>query len=354
MLKETKTARFDGQRFYLGMDVHKANWRVTIRFNDMRLKTFSMNPSPTELHRYMRGHYPGGVYHSVYEAGYCGFWIHREMTRLGFKNIIVNPADVPSTHKEKDRKDDPIDSNKLSRELANNSLGSIYVPDEQQESVRSIARLHRQYSQRSVQIKNRIKSFLNFVGHPIPEGYEKGHWSFRYLTMLKELQFKETMNRVVLDEHLDELHHIRKKQLSILHEIRKISKEVPTVLLLRTIPGVGLITAFILFTELIDIRRFLTFDDLCSFVGLVPSVAKSDKTIHVNGISQRHNKFLRYLIVEAAWMATRKDPALTAAFNDLSKRMSKSRAILRIAKKLLNRIRHVWLHQRPYVLAVVE
>lgn len=354
MVKETKTVQFDGQSFYLGLDVHKANWRVTVRFNGMQLKTFSMNPSPAELHRFMRGRYPGGVYHTVYEAGYCGFWIHREMIRLGFKNIIVNPADVPSMHKEKDRKDDPIDSNKLSRELANNSLGGIYVPDEQQEAMRSVSRLHRQYSQRSVQVKNRIKSFLNFVGQPIPDGYEKGHWSFRYLTMLKELQFKEIMNRVVLDEHLDELHHIRAKQLSIVRRIREISREVPTLSLLRTVPGVGLITAFILFTELVDIRRFPTFDDLSSFVGLVPSIAKSDKTIRVNGISKRHNKFLRYLIVEAAWVATRKDPALTLGLNELSKRMPKARAILRIAKKLLSRIRHVWLHQKPYVLAIVE
>jgi transposase len=354
MMKETKTAQFNGQHFYIGVDVHKSNWRVTIRLSGLQLRTFSMNPSPTELHRYLRNNYPGGEYHTVYEAGYCGFWIHRELTRLGIKNVVVNPADVPSTHKEKDRKDDPIDSNKLSRELSNNSLGSIYVPDEKKEAIRSVSRLSRQYSQRSTQIKNRIKSFLNFVGQPIPEGYEKEHWTFRYITMLQELQFKEPENRIVLDEQLNELIHIRAKRLSILRKMRAISKEQPNISLLRTIPGVGFITAFTLFAELIDIHRFKKFDDLCSYVGLVPSIQRSDQTIHVNGISQRHNKYLRYLIVEAAWVATRKDPALTATFCELIKRMGKSKAIIRIAKKLLNRIRHVWLHQQEYVLAVVE
>ena len=33
-------------------------------------------------------------YHSVYEAGFCGFWIHWELTNLGIHNIVVNPAIV--------------------------------------------------------------------------------------------------------------------------------------------------------------------------------------------------------------------------------------------------------------------
>jgi transposase len=41
-------------------------------------------------------HYPGASYHSVYEAGFCGFWIHRELQAHGVHNIVVNPADVPT------------------------------------------------------------------------------------------------------------------------------------------------------------------------------------------------------------------------------------------------------------------
>jgi transposase len=53
--------------------------------------------------------YPGGNYHSVYEAGFCGYWIDRELKRYGFNNIVINPADVPSTQKEKSTKTEPVE-----------------------------------------------------------------------------------------------------------------------------------------------------------------------------------------------------------------------------------------------------
>ena len=63
-----------GSHFFIGTDTHLKNWRVTTRLNNIELKTLSMNPSPDELVNYLRKKYPGGIYHIVYEAGFCGFW----------------------------------------------------------------------------------------------------------------------------------------------------------------------------------------------------------------------------------------------------------------------------------------
>lgn len=354
MLSETKKVQFKNQVFSIGIDTHKRDWRVSIRCNRICLKTFAMNPSPEELHQYMTRNYPGGRYESVYEAGFSGYWIHREMTRLGFSNMIVNPADVPTSHKEQDRKSDPIDSRKLARELENNSLHGIYVVNEEQEALRSFSRLYRQYTKRGVQIKNRIRGFLNFVGYKMAEDIETRHWSARFIAMLKDISFQESLNRTVLDTHVEELEHVRGKQLWLLRELRELSKRSKIIKLLRTIPGIGTITSFVLYAELVDITRFKKLDHLCGFVGLVPSTSTSGEKEQNNGLSNRHNRFLRSLLIESAWIAVRNDPALTAAYNELTKRMPKQRAIIRIAKKLLNRIRYVWLHQKEYVTAVVE
>jgi len=99
----------------------------------------------------MTSHYPGGRYVSVYEAGFCGFWIHRELTKLAFENIIVNPSDVPSTNKERDRKPDLIDNGKPSRERAHNSLTGIFVPDVHEEALRCLTRLYKQNTRRTTQ-----------------------------------------------------------------------------------------------------------------------------------------------------------------------------------------------------------
>jgi transposase len=88
-------------------------------------------------------------------------------------------------------------------------------------------------------------------------------------------------------------------------------------------------------------------------VGLVPAeYVSGDKCITL-GLTNRRNRYLREMLIEAAWVAKRRDPALTMAYNKLVQRMDPNEAIIRIAKKLLRRIRGVWKNRRPYVLGVV-
>jgi hypothetical protein len=60
------------------------------------------------------------------------------------------------------------------------------------------------------------------------------------------------------------------------------------------------------------------------------------------------------LLVECAWRAIGSDPALTAAYAEFTKKMTKQQAIIKIARKLLNRIRYVWLNEKMYVTGVVK
>ena len=109
----------------------------------------------------------------------------------------------------------------------------------------------------------------------------------------------------------------------------------------------------ILLTEIIDINRFKSLDHLASYVGLVPGEDSSGETERVTSISPRRNSHLRVLLIECSWVAVRKDPALLMAFSKLTKRMPENRAIIRIARKLLNRIRYVLKNQEPYEIAIV-
>ena len=115
--QNSNTISFKGKHFFVGFDVHKTRWVVTIRHSGMHLKTFSMDPYPEGLKNYLEKNYPEGIYHLVYEVGFCGFWIYRRFKHLGVDCLVINPADVPTAHKEKERKSDPVDSRKLAREL---------------------------------------------------------------------------------------------------------------------------------------------------------------------------------------------------------------------------------------------
>jgi transposase len=353
MVTKSNQLDFAGKRFFIGIDVHKKNWTVTIQLEQLVLKTFSINPSPQELYAYMRKNYSGGTWISVYEAGYSGFWIHRELCKLGFKNIVVNPADVPTTNKEKDRKDDPIDSRKLCREVSKGSLCGIYIPDHHHEALRVLSRTFRQYTVNSTRTKNWIKSLLSFLG--VDPGIDaKKYWSAASIQKLYELKLSEAPNEFVLRGYIDELKHVRQQKLSLLRQIRVESRTIPTIKILRSVPGLGLINSFTLYSELVSMERFSDLDHLASMVGLVPSTASSsDKTV-TRGLTHRQSGNLRSVLIEAAWVAARMDPALTHCFAGLCTRMTKTRAIVHIAKKLLNRIRCVWIRQEPYVVGTIE
>ena len=340
---------------YVGIDVHKKKWVVTIRAEGLELKTFAMNPSPKELAGHLKKQYPGWTYSSVYEAGFCGFWIHRQLLGFGVNNRVVHAADVPTTNKEKVHKRDPRDSRKLARELEKGELRAIYVPKVEDQELRSLCRLRYRSSQQGTRLKNRIKSHLHYFGIYLSEAAVSRHWSAAYIRHLQGLCAEVTASSTCLRILLDELHEQRRRQCEIVGALRTFasnSKYGETIRHLMSIPGIGFITAVILVTEIIDIDRFQNLDHLAAFVGLVPATRSSGDSEQVLGLSPRKNIFLKYILIEAAWIAVRKDPALLAAFNKLCTRMHRADAIVRIARKLLNRIRYVWKHQTAYVPSV--
>jgi transposase len=348
---------FINQHFFVGIDVHLKQWKVTIRSTGIELKTFSMNPSPQELLQYLQKHYPGGTYHLVYEAGFCGFWIQRSFTELGIQCIVVHPADTPTTAKEKAYKTDPVDSRKLARELENGSLKAIYVPQVASEQLRSLMRLRFRLVQQQTRTKNRIKGFLRVNGISIPAVHlTNPRWSGAFLLWLKSVHPASNAGGFTLDNLILQLEQTRLNLAGVLRQLRReaTSKNLAsTIEAINTAPGVAFITTMTLVTEIIDVRRFSRFEHLCSFVGLVPSVYSSGDTTYTRGMSFRHNQYLRPLLIEAAWTAVRKDPAMTLRFNELCRTMSKQMAIIRIAKKLLRRIFHLWKQQDRYAYALV-
>ena len=353
-----KKVDYSNQNIYVGLDTHKKDWKVTINLEDRRLVTYSMEPNPQQLIIHLKKNYPNGNYYSAYEASYCGFWIHRDLINGGIKNIVVNAADIPTTHKEKDQKDDRRDSKKLARELYNKSLVGIRIPAEEEEAIRSLRRLRSQLRKDRTKKKTQIKSLLNYNGIIFPESINEKYWGKKFINYLRTIKFKYPATKIVLNMFIDNLLYLETQIAKVVEELEKYSKEdkkaQKIVPLLMTIPGIGFITAMSFYTEIMDINRFKTLDELCSFVGLVPSTRSSGSREVVSGITNRQNVYLRNPIIEAAWIASRIDPALALKYAQLKVRMKSQVAIIRIAKKLLNRIMTVWKNEIPYSLSVVE
>jgi transposase len=119
-----------------------------------------MNPSPERLADYLKKNYPDAEYRSVYEAGFSGFEAHRALCSLGIYNIVINPADVPTTGRDREYKNDSADCKKLAMALESGMLEPVYIPSREQLGLRNLVRRENQVVKDIVRVKNRIKGHL--------------------------------------------------------------------------------------------------------------------------------------------------------------------------------------------------
>lgn len=341
------------EEIYVGIDVHKKSWSVSIMSDYTELKSFSQPPEPKVLSDYLHKHFPNASYKSAYESGFSGFWTHRELETLGIKNIVVNPSDIPTTDKEKRQKRDAIDCRKIARSLRSQVLKGIYVPEEVIDQDKALLRSRQKLVSDIKRCKNRIKSQLLYWGVKIPEQLDTPYWSKGFRNWLRELSFENYSASLLLEVYIEELVGIetQKKKLEkqLIHLSETRYKQVHGWL--RSIPGIGILGAMTLITEIKDIHRFSNLDQLHSFVGLIPNVNSSSERETVGGMTQRHNHYLRPILVQCAWISIKKDPVLFNNYNRLCRKMKATKAIIRIAKKLLNRVNYVWKNQCEYQLS---
>lgn len=354
IIKPQQASPFNNKRVFVGIDTHKRSWSVSIRIDAICIKTFSMNPSPDELVLFLFKNYLEASYHCVYEAGFGGFWIQESLQSKQIECIVVHVPDIPTSNKDKDRKNDNNDSKKLALELELGRIKGIYIPPKQSQTFKTLARSYHQAVTDVTRVKNRIKGIVNFYGINLPK--HASQWSAKFIRELYSLNLNDSNIRLCLDIHLDDLVAQKEKQARILKHLKKILEEKEPKLLKRiqSVPGIGLKSAATLISEIGDMTRFKSADELKAFVGFIPSTHSSGETLKESSLTHRKNRFLRKIMVESAWVAIRHDKALTDCFFKLTSRMCKQKAITRIAKKLLLRLRAVWLGDFNYALGVLQ
>jgi transposase len=352
------TANFDHQTIFVGLDVHKRSWNAALFLNDQYLRNIHQPPSPHILYKYLSTHYPGASYVCAYESGKFGYWIQRQLNNKGIKCLVVNPADIPSTQKDEVSKTDPRDARGIAMALQCGQLKSIYIPTLQQEADRCLVRQRKKIWRDLIRCKNRIKAFLDYNGIPLPAKFDNCNWSRNFINWLSNLTFDYNSTKTTLTYQLRQAETLRKELLAISNDVRRLMRSAPynkLYYLLRTINGIGPLTAASLITEIGNMQRFPSFVELNSFIGLVPMEHSSGERELKGRLTIRKQKQLRSNLIECAWTAKRTDPAIALYYsNQLRKGKEPKLIIVKIARKLLSRIRYVWLTQQPYVAGVIK
>lgn len=121
----------------------------------------------------------------------------------------------------------------------------------------------------------------------------------------------------------------------------------------QSVPGIGPLTAIGLLSELGDLRKFKSLKELAGYIGLVPGILQSGDSKIITGITPRSKSLLRSYLIEASWQAVRFDPVMQQYYRSHAGKKP-NKIIVKVAHKLISRIRAVIKTETPYQLGVLK
>ena len=351
-----KKIDFTGKKIYVGIDVHKKNWTIAICTEQTNYRPFGQAASALHLVNYLKEKFPRADIVCAYEAGFSGFSLQEELTAAGIQCLVVHPADIPTTNKESEFKTDKRDAKKIAVALRSGQLNGIHIPSKVLQEARSLIRFRKQMRKDLTRQKCRIKSNLMFFNQIIPEEIDSSKWNEKMRNWIWTLKLSTEEGTKTIQLQMSMLEYIRGMRDCAKRHLRELANSegyLPQVDLLSSVPGFSRFTAIRFLVELGDINRFRTLNHLCNYIGLVPATHSSGEKTNASRLTYRGHRELRMILVESAWVAIGVDPALEMAYQEFKKRMHGNKAIIKIARKLLNRLRYVLIHQIPYEKGVV-
>lgn len=336
-MNKKKEISYKGKAVYVGMDVHKKTYAVTAICEGEVIKRDTLHAEPEALVRYLLKHFEGARIYSVYEAGFCGFGIHRRLVAAGIENIVVNPSSIEVAANNK-VKTDRRDSLKQAEQLFRGALSGIYIPTEAEELDRDLTRTREQIVGHRARIATQIKSKLHYFGRMAFD--DDRDVTDSYLHELEEMDCPKEL-LYCLGLLIAQWRFLTRQLKELQQKLGEQAREDEVAeKIYRSAPGVGAISARVLSNELGDLaQRFPNERALFSFTGLTPSEHSSGERVHKGHISRQGSSRIRKYLIEMSWRAIEKDGALKKVFGRIAKTRGKKRAIVAIARKFIGRIR---------------
>jgi transposase len=286
----------------LGQDVHAAQITVVVQYDGSVPKPAVRVPTEQYLAWIdrLRGEHPQARIYSCYEAGPCGYWLHRALTQRGIVNEVVAPVCL-SGRRKTDQRDARQLVEALDRFVHGNreAFSRVAVPSEEQEQRRRLPRL------RTAVLKQRRRAVQSGASALLLHGYTiGGAWCRpRAWTQLLHGPLGEAL-RLELScwKRTIEFYDAQLAELDA--AIAQLAQQLEV----RAPKGVGTLTWLTLRLEILDWQRFKNRRQVASYTGLCPSEHTSGETRKQGSIDRQGNPRVRHVLIEAVWRLLKWQP----------------------------------------------
>ena len=236
----------------------------------------------------------------VYEAGPCGDWLYRNLTKKGYDCWVVAPSLIPKTPGDR-VKTDRRDAVQLARLARSGDLTVVYVPQVADEAMRDLARAREDTLGDLKSAKFRLKAFL--LRHAI-RSTGRATWGPAHLRGLSAVVCPTPAQHIVFQDYVRAIneHTERLQRLDQALQAQVTSWRLPSVVeALQALRGVQFITAVTMVAEIGDLPRFESPRELMKFLGLIPSEYTSAERRRQGSMTNAGNTHARRALVEGAW-----------------------------------------------------
>lgn len=232
-----------------------------------------------------------------YEAGCLGYSLYNQLTEVGVNCVILAPSTM-LTPQGKRIKTDKRDAHVIAQCLSYGTYHPVYVPTEDDDSVKEYIRMRKVHKDKIKEMKQRIGAFCLRKGLK----YDGTNWSLEHLQWLRNLKLS-ALNREILNEYMATFGELTAKVERFdarIEELAAQERYQEKVKRLGCLLGIQTHTALSLIVETGDFHRFAKGNIYAAYLGMAPGENSSGDKVKRTGISKAGNNHLRKLLIEAS------------------------------------------------------
>ena len=316
---------------YIGVDFHARQQTICYLTTESgELQLHELKHQNKQEVRAFYAQFQDHVIVGLEASGYSP-WFERLLEELGCEVWLGHATEIRRRARWR-QKNDRRDAELILDLMLHNEFPRLYLPPLQSREVLRMLR----YRQKLVKIRTMGKNSVQALA--LQAGLAKGSHLFtkaglqelRTAVMSPAMQWQR-------EQWLQLLEPLNQRLTETTLWLKQQSLEDQRIARLRTHPGIGLLTSLCLVHSLEPVTRFRNQRKVVAYAGLEPLERSSAEKIRFLGISKAGSRILRYLLVEAANVAVRKDEELKRFYQRLAERRGRAKAKTAAARKLLIR-----------------